>query len=108
MDLERAKRITAQCVRACIWRVTGGEPQALPSDCSLEEMLIANRMVSEAPPEERVNEDGSTSYVTYMRVDPRGIALEYAFAAFGSDPRELIEALGYQCKASEDEESDDE
>lgn len=50
MDLERAKEITAACVDAVARRLIGGEDVPLPN-CSLEEMLVANRMVRELSPE---------------------------------------------------------
>lgn len=90
MDIERAKEITYGCVRTAFARTVGDERVPLP-DCSLEEMLIANRLVQELGSEP--NGDGTSRM--RMTVDPRGIALDYAFEQFGSDPVNMLEQLGF-------------
>lgn len=60
-------------------------------DCSLEEILIANRMVANAEP--TINPDGSRSYM--MSVAYRLLAAVYALANYGS-PEVLLAALGFE------------
>lgn len=71
-----------------------------PSQYSLEELVIANRIVANHPGE--VNEDGSTTKM--MNIADRGIAARYALAHWGG-PEALLNSLGYTLQ-SDDEEDD--
>lgn len=104
MSIERAKAITAQCLRNCMSTMGVDDDKAPLPDCSLEEMLIANRLVAGHEEPWTTNPDGSTSRTVFMTVDPRGIAAAYALANFGGDPRDLLDALGFRVgEPSEDE-----
>ena len=97
MDIEKAREITRRCVESSMSVVMGGPYVDLPADCTLEEMLEANRLVSEN--RETPGEDGATNVA--MTVDPRGIALHYAFEHYEKDPREVLRALGFELKDEE-------
>ncbi len=104
MPLARAQEITAACVAHCVWPLCAREDEVQPSlpDCSLEEMLIANRVVQEAPRKERDNGDGTGSYSVPLTCDPRIIAACYALAQYGGSPAALLQAVGYRFKVNED------
>ena len=93
MPLKRALAITGQCVNRCAWHVFGGGEQPPLPDCTLEEMLIANRIVQNTP--SKRNPDGTSTL--YCHVDPRGVAAEYALKAY-EGPAGLLESLGYRLK----------
>lgn len=105
MDLKRAQQVTAQCVRSCMVHVLGGELVPLP-DCSLEEMLQANRLVQEnnkaSSESAKPGADGKHSYSIDMVVDPRMLAAVYAFERYGRSPVELLGALGIQVDVQDD------
>lgn len=109
MDLERAKEITAQCVANCMVYVLGGEFKPLP-DCSLEEMLEANRVVAENNTRERdgatPGPDGVTRYSIQVAVDPRLLALSYAFERYGRNPIDMLGALGIDAKPTDPDENE--
>ena len=93
MPFERALAITTQCLKHCAWHLFGeGEQPPLP-DCTLEEMLIANRVVWNTP--SKRNPDGTTTL--YCHVDPRSVAAEYALKEY-EGPVGLLESLGYRLK----------
>lgn len=109
MDLERAKEITRQCLRNRTQFILGSEDGSyvpLP-DCSLEEMLVANRLVQEsnakASSEAKPGPDGKTSYKIQMVVDPRGIAASYAFEQYGKNPHDYLEAIGLRLRRPDDD-----
>ncbi|WP_438029122.1 hypothetical protein [Sorangium sp. So ce233] len=109
MDLERAKEITAQCLRNRMQFILGSENGSyvpLP-DCSLEEMLVANRLVEEAnakaSSEAKPDANGKMSYQVHMVVDPRGIAASYAFERFGKNPHDYLEAIGLRLRRPGDD-----
>lgn len=104
MSLDRAKELTAACVAHCSWHMFAreGEEQPPLPDCSLEEMLVANRMVVELPPERTENPDGSTTTNIRLRCDPRIIAAHYALKQYGGSPANLLQAVGYKFKVRED------
>ncbi len=110
MDLGLAKEITAQCVANCMVYVLGGEFKPLP-DCSLGEMLEANRLVTENNAKERESAtpgpDGVTSYSIQVAVDPRLLALSYAFERYGRNPIDMLGALGIEAKPTESDENYD-
>lgn len=91
MNLEEAKQIVAQCVRNRFALMTGENPCPSLPDCSLEEMLLANRMVREAGPKQ--NPDGSTNWQT--TVEPRGLAASYTLQHYGANPFDALEAMGF-------------
>lgn len=99
MTIERAREITTAVFVHCVHHLVArpGEAQPPLPDCSLEEMLVANRLVSEAGPTETKNEDGSTSRHIQMTVDPRGIAAHYALAHWRGVGG-LLDALGFELK----------
>lgn len=90
MDLQRAKEITAKCLETSVSLLMNDRYQPLP-DYTLEEMLEANRLVAEMGPEDA----GDGTSRSYMHVDPRGIALHYAFKHFGLHPVQMLDALGF-------------
>lgn len=93
MSLERAMAITGQCLNHCTWHLFGeGEQPQLPT-CTLEEMLIANRIVQNTPA--TPNPDGTSTL--HCCVDPRAVAAEYALKEYGG-PMGLLESLGYRLK----------
>ena len=105
MTIERALEITGACVRVATSLLIDGERVALP-DCSLEEMLAANRMV-EAHKEEPVTKDGKTTTTLHMHVAPRAVAAFYALQQYNNDPRELLGALGFNLTSGDDGEDDE-
>ncbi len=105
MTLERALEITGACVRVATALLIDGERIPLP-DCSLEEMLVANRMV-EAHKEEPVTKDGVTTTALHMHVAPRAVAAFYALQQYDNDPRALLGALGFNLTSGSDGEDDD-
>jgi hypothetical protein len=108
MPVERAREIVSACLRNAMGRMGLGEDSPLP-DCSLEEMLIANRILSgpAGESEEKTNPDGSKSYSIAMTVADRGIAAAFALENFGGDPRALLEALGFTMRRPDDDEEDE-
>lgn len=96
MEIEQAKRLTGQCVRAVTAHLIGEERGTLP-EAELEELLIANRLVRELGPVKM--DDGTTCVL--MRCDPRILAAFYAFEHFGSDPYALLEALGFEISGND-------
>ena len=83
MNLVEARNITVACVESSFTKTTGDDYVDLP-ECSLEDMLAANRIVKS---EKWANE-------VPLTVDPRGLALLYAFEQYGKNPTDLLEALG--------------
>ena len=106
MSIERALEITGACVRTAAALVIDGERVPLPK-CSLEEMLVANRMV-EHHKEPPVTRDGVTTTKLHMHVAPGLLAAHYAFEQYDSDPHALLGALGFRLTNGneEDEEGD--
>lgn len=105
MTIERALEITGACVRVATSLLIDDERGALP-DCSLEEMLAANRMV-ESHKEEPVTKDGKTTTTLHMHVAPRAVAAFYALQQYNNDPRELLGALGFNLTSGDDGEDDE-
>lgn len=103
MDLERAKQITSACViskYSAMGIYMDGQPEEyvpLP-DCSLEEMLIANRLVSES----QSNREGERTI--QMVVDPRGIAALYTREKYNHDLDDVLEAMGWELRGEDDDE----
>ncbi len=102
MDIERAKEITSACVHTITARMLHGKVVPLPK-CSLEEMLLANRLVNEMPEKRVDNGNGSITTTVRVRCDPRIVALHYAFEHYESDPCVMLEALGFKATATGDE-----
>jgi hypothetical protein len=86
MTAESAKLITADVVASIVSKMLSGEYRPLPDLVTLEEMLTANRIVDESPPE-----DG----VIHVTADARIIALFYAFEHYGQDPVSMFRELGF-------------
>lgn len=105
MDLERAKQITSACVKSkysAMGIYMDGQPEEyvpLP-DCTLEEMLIANRLVSES----QANATGARTI--QMTVDPRGIAALYTREKYDHDLDDILEAMGWELRGPNDETDD--
>lgn len=95
MTLYEAQKITDQIVKSRISCLMGGY-LPLPKNVLLEDMLIANRMVAE-------DREKNPSSVKQITVDPRGIALNYAFEAYGQDAGELLAALGIRISLDREE-----
>jgi len=93
MNLDRAKELTAACVNAYMPIILGGERKPLP-DVPLADLLEANRVVSDAPREQREDEEGRTVTVLLTTVDDRLVAAMYALQHCGG-PGRLLDALGY-------------
>jgi hypothetical protein len=103
MPVERAREIVSACIRNAMGRIGIGEDAPLP-DVSLEEMLIANRILS-GPAGKAKTETGTSIAMT---VDPRGIAAAYALQQYGGDPMALLESLGFTLhKPGDDDEEED-
>lgn len=92
MELDEAKLITGQCVRAGTWFLYGGEPCEVP-DVSLAELIEANRLFSEMPPEP--SEGGGR--VIHTTCEDRLTAALYALKHYGN-PHDLLRAVGYELK----------
>jgi hypothetical protein len=90
MDLNQAKEITAKCVETSLSLMMDGKYKPLP-DVELADLIEANRIIKDMEPED----DGEGRKRTYIHVDPRGIALHYAFKHFGLSPVEMLDALGF-------------
>jgi hypothetical protein len=104
MPLELASKIVDQCTSEALGRLgfEDYKDAKLPEGVSLEELLIANRVVSEA--NNYVAEQAKISKGSYKiqsTVADRGIAAAYALENFGG-VYGLIEALGFS--VGEDEE----
>jgi hypothetical protein len=96
MSFERACELADICYREVLWRSYGiGPEQHLPQGVSLEDLLVANRLVEED--NDRVTDDFKAGRAEALRarptVEPRLVALAYAFEHYGSDPIELLRAL---------------
>ena len=91
MDIDRAREIVRQCFAVSMSKMDFEEYKGakLPA-CSLEEMLIANRIVKDSKP--TINPDGTRSHM--MHVADRGVAADYALENFGIYA--LLEALGFE------------
>lgn len=96
MTLKEAKRIVSACLdtKYHLMGLSDGEYPPLPK-VSLENMLAANRIVSEADHER--TEDGKGT-IMHMTIDPRGMAAMYAREMFRHDPADVLEAMGWQLK----------
>lgn len=97
MTLEKAREITAACVRTK-YSVMGifADEQAeeyipLPP-VSLEEMLAANRIVENAG--STPGEDGGRSMQIFM--DPRGLAALYTREHYDHCPEDALSAMGWE------------
>jgi hypothetical protein len=98
MSQDRAIEINRGIQKATMARLVDGKHIPLPK-CSLEEMCVATRIA------EGLREEG---HAVGMTTDPRGIAAMYAFEQFGSDPRALLDALGFRItNGAGSEEEDD-
>jgi hypothetical protein len=91
MTVERAREITAACVRTCFATTIGEEYVPLPT-CSLLEMLQANEIVAA----DRGLDNGDGTRTILVNCAPRIIAVHYAFEQYGQDPSALLEALGIE------------
>lgn len=104
MPVERAREITAACVRAASYRIYGGgteqEAPKLP-DCSLADMLEANAIMA-GPAGKTQTEIG---YTLTCVLDPRMTAALYALEHYDNDPLALLEALGYEARPHTDEQA---
>ena len=99
MTIEEAREITAAVFAHCVHHLMArpGDKQPPLPDCSLADMLDANRMVTDGPPERVMGDDGKMRTRIPMTVDPRSIAAHYALANWGG-PAGLLDALGFQLK----------
>lgn len=95
MSLDRAKTLVEQCVQVVTWPDHGrGEKPTLP-DCTLEEMLTANRMVEEMAAVATTVDGNRTTWTLLMHVHPQLLAAFYALEQFDGDPYALLHVLGY-------------
>jgi len=104
MPFDLAVEITRVCVAHCAFPsfARKGEEQPPLPNVSLEEMLIANRIVHEAPIERKQNHVGSTSSTIRVHCDPRLLAACYALQNYGGSPANLLQAVGWRLGMSED------
>jgi hypothetical protein len=96
MDFERAKAITERCVESGASVILGQTYVDLP-DCPLSDMLEATALIGASGPIE--NGDGTKTLLT--TVDPRLLALHYAFEQYGKSPYALLEALGFRAVSTQ-------
>lgn len=108
MTADRARDLTKTCLRNAMARngLTDGDYVPLPADVSLEEVLAANRLVSDVADVGKIkNADGTTTVL--MTVDPRGTAAAYAFEQYQRSPERLLNAVGYSLRPDEDDDGED-
>lgn len=91
MTMERAHEINAACCQTAFARLVDNKLIPLPTEYTLEEMLVASRLVETSPGQK--NDNGTTTHT--MHVDPRGLALHYAYDHFGKSPLGLLGALNF-------------
>jgi hypothetical protein len=94
MPLDKAKEIVSAALECGFY--DSGFSDSLkapkwPVQYTLEELLIANRVVKENPGES--NPDGTRSMMMHMA--DRGVAARYALAHYGGSPEALLDSLGY-------------
>lgn len=95
MELDEARKIVSACVdtRYSLMSMPGyDEYRPLPK-VSLEEMLVANRLVSEAGSTPNPNGSGT---ILHMVVAPRGLAAMYTRERYQHNPEDCLEAMGWQ------------
>jgi hypothetical protein len=101
MPLESAREITS-AVLACgfydIGLSDGSKQPEWPVQYTLEEILIANRVVKKNPGD---SDPGGTR-TKMMHMADRGVAARYALASYGGNPEALLESLGYTLEQQED------
>lgn len=96
MTIGRAEELTAACVRWAMPSIIGREPVPLPEGVSLEELVVANRMVRDLNRTvETTLPDGTRTYTIQMVCDDRITAAMYALEKFDNDPVALLAALGF-------------
>lgn len=93
MNLIRAIEINRKIYKVIVALHVEERFEPLPGDLTLEDMLVATRMVTTHNISGESNPDGTKT--TYMVADPRIIALLYAFEHFGKDPVALLGALNF-------------
>jgi hypothetical protein len=96
MPIEKAREIVSAALE-CGFHDMGlfdddQKRPAWPVQYTLEELLIANRVVREDSGV--INPDGSRSMM--MNMADRGVAARYALAHYGGNPEALLESLGYE------------
>ena len=91
MSLEKAHEINAACCQTVLSRLVEGKLIPLPKQHTLEELVIASRLIAADPGE--LDAEGRRRMVSH--VDPRALALHYAFDNYSQSPIELLEALGF-------------
>lgn len=91
MDSDRAKDLTAGCIRTVFAVMAGDDYIPLP-EASLAELLEAHEIVSGLPRER--TENGTWKLRTHC--DPRVIALHYAFENYGRSLYTMANQLGYE------------
>lgn len=94
MPIDKAKEIVSRCIEVGLF--DNGISDSLrrpdwPIEFTLEELLIANRVVKEHPGD--LNPDFSRSHMMHMA--DRGVAARYALANYQNNPHSLFESLGY-------------
>lgn len=95
MPIEKAKEIVSTVLECGFYDMGLSDslrPPKWPVQYTLEELLIANRMVRNDTGE--LHSDGSRSHM--MNMADRGVAARYALAHYGGNPEALLESLGYE------------
>jgi hypothetical protein len=90
MTLDRALEINSLVFNQAVDIHVEGHIGKLPDDLTLEQLAVATRIVSE----NRRTENPDGTFNTTCTVDPRMIALMYAFQHFGMNAVEMLAALG--------------
>jgi hypothetical protein len=98
MDAHRARELTGGCVVSVLSTIFGPKYVPLP-EVQLHELLEANRIVEAMSP----TENGDGTKTLHQVVDPRCVALHYAFEHYGRSPKAMLEALGFSCCLDEEE-----
>jgi hypothetical protein len=102
MPLEKAQEIVAAVLKCGFYDIgLSDNPNRppWPVQYTLEELLIANRVVQENPGAS--NPKGGTSKMMHMA--DRGVAARYALAHYGGSPEALLESLGYTLSSDDDD-----
>lgn len=102
MSVDRAREITRGVLRTRlvvmgVWEEEG--PCKLPAACSLEEMLVACRIVGgEAGKTRTTKPDGTVTTTILSTVDPRGVALAYVAEHYA--PEDIVGGLDLTVSAA--------
>jgi len=107
MDIAEARQIVSACIdtKYHLMGMPGykGAYRSLPN-VSLEDMLMANRLVALEGPTPSANGGGMT---LHMHIDPRGVAAMYVRERYNHDAKDCLESMGWTLHDSDDDDEDD-